>query len=264
MILLILAVLLIILFWHSLFWKGTDISKIYKNKPMYFGHRGLRYYAPENTIGSYQKAIDERLLALELDVRITKDSKLICSHNIDLERESLGRGFVDEIHSQDLSQTKTGRQFSEKEQETIPLFEKVLEKVPKHILLNIEIKSDSFCDIAAAKELIKILKTEKTQQPIIVSSFNPLVVRYIKLKAKNIPTGYIYEHAKHFSGVFIARPDCLHPDAEFIDDDLLRFCQKRKMTINTWTVNNRDAAKWLINKGVQGIITDNPKIATSA
>jgi glycerophosphoryl diester phosphodiesterase len=87
------------------------------------------------------------------------------------------------------------------------------------------------------------------------------VVRYIKIKTKNIPTGYIYEFARHFKGVFLAQPDCLHPEAEFIDDDLIRFCQQRKMTINTWTVNNRYARDWLINKGVQGIITDNPKIA---
>jgi glycerophosphoryl diester phosphodiesterase len=260
MTLLILSIFLIIFLWYSLFWKSADLSKIYKNKPIYFGHRGLRHYAPENTIGSYLKAIKEGLFALELDVRITKDNKLICSHNIDLERESLGSGFVDETHSKDISQTKTGRQFSEKEQETIPLFEKILETIPNHILLNIEIKSDSFYDIAAARELIKILKTKNIKQPIIVSSFNPLVVRYIKFKVKDVPTGYIYEYAKHFSGVFIARPDCLHPDAEFVDDDLLKFCQKRKMTINTWTVNNRDAAEWLINKGVQGIITDNPQI----
>ena len=132
--------------------------------------------------------------------------------------------------------------------------------MPGNILLNIEIKSDSFFDLRAAKELIKIIKTNKIKQQLIVSSFNPLVVRYIKIMTTDMPTGYIYEFAKHFKGVFLARPDCLHPEAEFIDNELIRFCQKRKMNINAWTVNNRYAKEWLISKGVQGIITDNPNI----
>ena len=100
----------------------------------------------------------------------------------------------------------------------------------------------------------------KRQQPIIVSSFNPLVVRYVKYKCKKTPTGFIYEYKKHFIGVFIARPDCLHPDAEFINDDLINFCRSRNMKINTWTVNNPFARDWLTNKEIDGIITDNPLI----
>ena len=78
---------------------------------------------------------------------------------------------------------------------------------------------------------------------------------------KNTPTGYIYEEAKMFKGVFVARSDCLHPDAEFIDKKLINFCRKRNMKINTWTVNNPYARNWLIEIGIDGIITDNPMLS---
>lgn len=260
MTLLIILVIIAVLIHYTFNWRGADLTHIYKNGTLFFGHRGLLHEAPENTIKSYQAAIDRGLRALELDIRLTKDNILVCSHNIDLERESLGSGFVDELSYKELSQIKTGRGFDEEEQLIIPTLNEVVKILPKDVLLNIEIKSDSTFDISTARELIKMIKKNEIDQPILVSSFNPLVVRYIKLKAKNIPTGYIYEHAKHFKGAFLARPDCLHPDAEFIDDKLLQFCQKRKMSINAWTVNNLPARNWLREKGVHGIITDNPII----
>lgn len=259
--LLILFVIIAVLLQYTLYWKALDLSKLYNNSTIYFGHRGLRQKAPENTIDSYKAAIEKGLTALELDVRITNDGKLICSHNLDLERETQGRGFVDDMNSEELIKVKAGRDFTEDERSEIPLLEEVTQKLPNDILLNIEIKSVSFFDLAAAKVLIQMIEEGKIKQSIIVSSFNPLVVRYIKFKTKTVPTGYIYEYAKYFIGVFLARPDCLHPDAEFIDDNLVKFCRKRNIRINTWTVNNIYAKDWLVGKGINGIITDNPKIA---
>lgn len=260
MISLVILALFVVLVHYTLYWKSIDLTQLYKNNILFFGHRGLRYEFPENTIKSYLAAVNEGFKALELDIRITKDRKLICSHNVDLERETLGIGFVDNMSIQDLDNIKAGRYFAPEKQTNIPLFEEVLQKLSEKVLLNIEIKSNSMFDLAATKELVKILKTGKIKQQIIVSSFNPLVVRYIKLKTKNVPTGYIYEFARHFKGVFLARPDCLHPDAEFVDQKLIQFCKKRKIRINAWTVNNRYAKEWLMSKGVQGIITDNPQI----
>lgn len=261
MIALTILLIIIALAWFIFFWRGMNLDHINSNGIVFFGHRGLRYSAPENTIQSYQAAISNGLRAIELDVRLTKDGKIVCSHNIDLDRETNGSGFIDEMTYKELLRIKAGRQFPVVEQTKIPLLEEILEQLPKDILLNIEIKSDSIFDLDTAKEVIKLIKNNKIKQRIIVSSFNPLVVRYIKFRSKNTPTGYIYEYAKHFIGVLLARPDCLHPDAEFIDDRLIKFCKKRRMSINVWTVNNPYARDWLIDKGINGIITDNPNIA---
>ena len=94
---LLIVLVVVIFFRYNLYWKGTDLTHVYKNGTILFGHRGLRHEAPENTIKSYQVAIDMGLRAIELDIRLTKDNTLVCSHNIDIERESLGSGFVDEL-----------------------------------------------------------------------------------------------------------------------------------------------------------------------
>ena len=44
------------------------------------GHRGARGLLPENTIPAFKRAIDEGVTTLELDVVITKDKKVVVSH----------------------------------------------------------------------------------------------------------------------------------------------------------------------------------------
>lgn len=257
----IITVLVLLAIRYIVFWHGMDLTDLYRDKPIFFGHRGDRQSFPENTIASYRSAIEKGLNAIEIDVMLTKDNRLVCSHNFDLERETTGMGFIDEIDYQDLVEVKAGRLFPPAKQEAIPLLMDVVAAIPKTVLLNIEIKTKSTFDLKAAIKVAQLIKSGKIPQKVIVSSFNPLAVRIVKLISRSIPTGFLYDKEKHFKGVFIARPDCLNPEAELITDKLIRFCQRRNMRINAWTVNNVHTRDWLIDKKIDGIITDNPALA---
>ncbi len=257
----IIAVFVLLTVRYITFWRGMDLDDLYRDKPIFFGHRGDRHNVPENTIASYRSAIKKGLSAIELDVMLTKDDRLVCSHNFDLERETNGAGFIDEIDYQDLAKVKTGRQFPPAKQEAIPLLIDVATSLPKTVLLNIEIKTKSTFDLKAAIKVARLIKRGEIPQKVIVSSFNPLVVRMVKLISKSIPTGFIFDKASHFKGVFIARPDCFHPKVELITDKLSQFCKRRNMRINAWTVNNVYTRNWLIDKNIDGIIIDNPHLA---
>lgn len=246
---------------HIAFWRGMDLTDIYRDTPIFFGHRGDRQNFPENTLASYRSAIEKGLNAIEIDVMLTKDNRLVCSHNFDLERETTGSGSINEIFYQDLVEVKAGRLFPLAKQEAIPLLMDVVKALPETTLLNIEIKTKSTFDLKAAIKVARLIKEREISQQVIVSSFNPLAVRAVKLISRSIPTGYIYNKAKHFKGVFIARPDCLNPEAEFITDKLIHFCRKRNMRINAWTVNDVHTRDRLIDKKIDGIITDNPALA---
>jgi len=260
MIYLFIIIAIVLISRYLFYWKAMDLDDIYNENTIFFGHRGERNATPENTITSYRSAINKGLKAIELDVMVTKDNRLICSHNIDLERETTGKGFVDELTYQELSPFKAGKSFPVNEQDKIPLLTEAIEALPEDVLINIEIKTKSAFDLIATKQVATLLKKGKIKQKVVISSFNPVAVRYFKFLSKGTPTGFIYEYAKHFYGVFIARPDCLNPDAEFIDDKLIKCCKKRGMRINAWTVNNPYARDWLLERKIAGIITDNPKI----
>lgn len=50
------------------------------------GHRGARAYEIENTIDSFKRAIELGANAIELDVRMSKDKRLVICHDDNLKR----------------------------------------------------------------------------------------------------------------------------------------------------------------------------------
>ncbi len=81
---------------HLFFWHPMDVSHLYENGPLLMGHRGSPREAPENTLASFQKAMESGLRAVEMDVLCTADGEVVCSHNHDLERETDGYGYIHE------------------------------------------------------------------------------------------------------------------------------------------------------------------------
>ena len=56
------------------------MKKINK-KILIFGHRGAPAYAQENSIDSFEKALEQKVDGIELDVQITKDNKVAIYHD---------------------------------------------------------------------------------------------------------------------------------------------------------------------------------------
>jgi glycerophosphoryl diester phosphodiesterase len=61
------------------------------------GHRGASFYAPENTIPSFEAAADQGAAFIELDVRSTLDGALICMHDSDVDRTTNDTGEVSSL-----------------------------------------------------------------------------------------------------------------------------------------------------------------------
>ena len=54
--------------------------------PTLVGHRGARGEAPENTLASFQVALEAGVTEMELDVRLSADGHLIVLHDSDVTR----------------------------------------------------------------------------------------------------------------------------------------------------------------------------------
>ncbi|MFQ5885369.1 MAG: glycerophosphodiester phosphodiesterase [Thermoplasmata archaeon] len=86
-------------------------------KPIVIGHRGAPVEAPENTILSFQRAIQVGADMIELDVRETADGHLICLHDEDVSRTTDGDGTVSELTLVEVKSLNAGNG------EKIPLLE---------------------------------------------------------------------------------------------------------------------------------------------
>ena len=89
------------------------------------GHRGAKAYAPENTLTSFKKAIEIGVDAIELDVRKTKDNKLVVIHDADIKRTTNGKGLVAELSLKEI------KGFSAEGGEKIPTLEEALDFLDK-------------------------------------------------------------------------------------------------------------------------------------
>ena len=59
-----------------------------------FAHRGFSGKYPENTLLAFQKALDEGVDGIELDVQLTSDGEVVIIHDEKVDRTTDGEGLV--------------------------------------------------------------------------------------------------------------------------------------------------------------------------
>jgi glycerophosphoryl diester phosphodiesterase len=63
------------------------------NSILKIGHRGAKGYVAENTLASFQKAIDLGVDGIELDVHLCQSGEVVVIHDDTIERTTSGKGF---------------------------------------------------------------------------------------------------------------------------------------------------------------------------
>ena len=206
-------------------------------------------------MGSFLDAQSLGFQWIELDVICTKDKEIICSHNFDLEKETMGRGYITELDYSALKPIIAEHNISNQGQCILPRLLDVFKNLDSNIKVNIEVKSPQALDLRTARALSKILKHLPAKR-IIVSSFNPFVIVYFKLFHRQIVTGFLFQNIEYFWFVNWIHPSYIHPRVDLLNDDLITYAKTKNLGINVWTVNNDQAIDWCKGMGVDGIITD--------
>tara|TARA_B100001175_G_scaffold316704_1_gene331328 strand:- start:3856 stop:4647 length:792 start_codon:yes stop_codon:yes gene_type:complete len=240
---------------YRFFWEVKNENKFPKNGTIFMSHRGYKKVYPENTMGAFKRSVELDFEWIELDIIATKDNVIICSHNFDLEQETNGTGDIDKFNYIDLSYLTTGIYRSNLNKEKLPKLVDVINKLPKSINFNIEIKAPKIFDFKTARALKKIFIKLPTHR-ILISSFNPFVLFYFKIFYPKIRTAFLYQNIEYLWIINWLHPTYLHPRADLVVDSLINDCKGKNLDINVWTVNNKAAVEWCINKNLNGIITD--------
>ena len=251
---------------HLFFWKPLNTDYLFSNGPLMMGHRGVPNEFPENTIEGFKNLINKGINGIEVDVIRTKDNHIVCSHNYDLETETNGLGYIFNKYYSEIKKFNTSIKFLDKNHISIPKLIDLINELPKNIIFNIEIKSRFLFDLKSVPFVLRILKDNKIKNRVIISSFNPLVLLFVKIMDKKFATAYLWSNlnvplilSKPWL-VNIVHPDLIHIEAHLINKELILYYKKRGLKINAWTVNNFPSKKWLLENGVDGIISDFPTV----
>lgn len=138
-----------------------------------YAHRGLfdNKKIVENTISAFKRALLDNF-NIELDIRVTKDNKIVVFHDNNIKRLTGIDRLVKEMTYNELSNVKLLNTTDK-----IPLLEDILKLVNGRVTLLIELK-ENFSN-NTLKELNKLLLDYNGK--VLLQSFNPVVIRKMAL-----------------------------------------------------------------------------------
>lgn len=100
-------------------------------------HRGARAHWPDNTLASFQAAIEAGATALEVDVRMTADHHLVVMHDPLVDRTTTGHGMVHNLRFQHLRQLE----IITAPDQRVPTVAEVLDLAAGRALVMLDLKS---------------------------------------------------------------------------------------------------------------------------
>ena len=159
-----------------------------------FAHRGLYLKdqsVPENSTKAFKLAV-ENGYGIELDVQLSSDNHVVVFHDDDFMRSS-GKNI--QVHDLTFKQIQNEIRLFGTEY-TLPEFSEVLQIVNGQVPLIIELKSSKYWKLLCIKTLDAL---KDYQGEYCIESFDPFIVRWFKINAKNIVRGQLAKRARYSS-----------------------------------------------------------------
>lgn len=171
---------------------------------MIMAHRGYSVAAPENTIPAFQKCIDNRFSAAELDVQMLGDGMIVVLHDDNLKRTTGVDKNVWEVTYDDIKDIDNGSFFSESFAGiTIPTLDEVIRLAGQgndKLYLNIEIKRNGHDD-GIVEKVIEIIRQNDYADYCDVTSQDYGTLEEVRKANPEILTAYT-------SAIGIGEPEC--------------------------------------------------------
>jgi glycerophosphoryl diester phosphodiesterase len=247
--------------------------------PLILAHRGASAYAPENTIAAFRLAHELGADGIELDVQLTRDKIPVVIHDDTVERTTNGKGRVCDLTIAEIARLDAGAwKTNDYAGEPIPTLAQVFDALADWLrpvgrvracLINVELKTERFFTDGLEQQVLNVIARYGLQDRILLSSFNPLSLRRARAIHRDIPRGLLYDAAMPLPLRkawlrFWADPQTMHPEAPMIDAAYMAWAKRKRLQVNTWTVDDPAEAQRLAALGVHAIITNKPDVIREA
>ncbi len=259
------------------------------------GHRGARGLLPENSIRGFIRAVDLGVTTLEMDLCITKDRKVIVSHEpyisneicLDPNRSMISPDSArslniynmtyDEVSQYDCGSLMHSRFPSQGKVKVIkPLLSDVFSRVEGYldeqklgaVSYNIELKSSPDYDDLyhpSPKEFSDMVYEEISGKVdwsrVTIQSFDPRILQYFHSAYPDVTLSLLIENDRSWQdnvedlGFTPAVYSCYY---ELLTPEIIGQLHEAGIRVIPWTINELEDMQQLVDWGVDGIITDYP------
>jgi glycerophosphoryl diester phosphodiesterase len=238
------------------------LSSMYTSaQNFYIAHRGASFDAPENTLASANLAWEQGADAVEIDVYLASDNRIVAIHDKDTKRTTGGKNMVIKstpslvLRDLDVGSWKDIKYKGEK----IPFIEEIIATIPDGKLLVVEVK----CGSEIVPHMERVLHKNPKKDQIVFISFGWETITDLK---EAFPGNKAYwlsgskqEVRKRMDEIVPAGLDGINLNFSIIDEEVVKEAKAKGFDVLAWTVNNPDEARRLQGLGVTHITTDRPQ-----
>jgi glycerophosphoryl diester phosphodiesterase len=263
------------------------------DKFLVIAHRGGRSLGPENTIYTFQRAIEQGADVLEMDLQTTGDGHLVIMHDRDVNRTTNGKGAVDTFSLSELKELDAGFRWSPDHSNTFPLRNRGVTiptladvfKALSDVRMNIEIKSSQ---VNTIQDLCRTIRDHGMSQKVMVACFDSGKLGEFRSACPEVATSAGASEAVMFYWLQRVQLESAYkavmfywlqrvqlesaytPSAQALQIPeaykgkpittrrFIEAAHARNMRVHVWTVNDTESMQRIIDLGVDGIMTDYP------
>jgi len=235
--------------------------------PYVVAHRGISAKTPENTLASFEQAASiPGIDMIELDVRLTKDEKVIVLHDRTLQRTSTGNGPARNYTLEEIRRLDAGSWFHPMfAEQRIPTLAEVFQQIGSRLWVDVEMKSDLMHRERPGlleEKVMEVVHTCGMDEKVMFSSFNHQLLSHIKSLQPSAITGVLFDFLHDFG----RSPSKL---AERVGAKVFK-CATRELTrrmvndahthgiaVYVYTLNSVPGVQRMLTYGVDGILSNN-------
>jgi glycerophosphoryl diester phosphodiesterase len=215
------------------------------------GHRGAPAYEPENTLRSLSRALEMGVDAVEIDVHLSKDGRIMVIHDDTVDRTTNGTGRVRDLTYDQLRQLDAGKG------ERIPSLEEVADLLAGQAHLVIEVK-----DPSAAEPLVTFFQARQIFGNAHVISFWHPLVKAMKEQEPRLRTGVLLVGcpADPAGLAQAARAEALVLHYGYVTPELVKAAHTHGLLVYIWNIDDIETLKPYLAMDLDGIGSNRPDV----
>ncbi|WP_113907843.1 glycerophosphodiester phosphodiesterase [Aliidiomarina celeris] len=219
-------------------------------------HRGASAVAPENTLASFERALDAKADGIEIDI-IEVDGEIYVFHDRYLERLAAQPGRIQDLTQAQISTLKVFGQHP------IPTLQETLSFLQGRCLLNIEMKSEIDTHRLAALLDWACAEQGFANNQLLVSSFDHHWLQSLKNLRPQTLLGALTAscHLDYAAFATTLEAWSAHIDINVVNSRFVEDAHQRGLKVFVYTVDEAHDIAWLKKMGVDGIFTNHPQLS---
>jgi glycerophosphoryl diester phosphodiesterase len=224
-------------------------------RPLVIAHRGASGHRPENTLGAYALAVEQRADMIEIDLHRTADGAVVITHDEDLSGLG-GRGEIADARLEEVRRLDAGAG------ERVPTLDEVLDAFGPRIPFNLEIKRGRHADYPGleAVALEAVARRGLLERTLFSSFYDPVLARLRELSPE---ARVAFLVSRHYPDRALERAravgaEALNPEACLVTGELVEGAHRAGLAVYVFTVDDPDEMARMLDLGVDGLFTNHP------